>query len=121
VRRYAASESDRKPTYRSGDSPLPFSPDLRIAALDVMILTFAAKRHADWLAGLGECPADVAEQIQRHLAGIEQALASPDAGSPRVGDVGLRSQRSQSPTTDTTPLFRPTRANECNGVKTDEE
>ena len=84
VRRYATHDGDRRPSYRLGNEPLPFSEDVRLAALDVMILTFAAKRHAEWLMQLGACPSDVAGQIRRHLAVVQAAITPLETGSPQT-------------------------------------
>jgi len=76
---YATGEADEphKPVYRVGDDVLAFKRGVRLAAIDVMILTFAAVRHAQWLGKLGLCPPDIAQQIERHLAGIAHVIRLP--------------------------------------------
>lgn len=91
-RPYAATEADEatKPVYRVGNEPLPLSRNPHMAACDVMILTYAAQRHAKWLRQIGVCPVAIAGQIRRHLALIEEALVADGDASPQSHDVGPR-------------------------------
>ena len=79
--RYATSDTDRKPLYTPADDPLPFANDVRHAALDVMILAYAARRHAEWLASIGPCQPDVAELIAKDLDAIGRAIAGDSGGA----------------------------------------
>ena len=115
VRRYATCESDNKPTYHLDEPALPFSDHPRIAALDVMILMFAARRHAEWLAELGECPSDVAELVQGHLNAVAEYLG---LRPPTTPDVGPRSQPATGSAGGTGALFGATDANVCNERRT---
>ena len=84
------NEANCKPVYRVGNEPLPLSRNPHMAACDVMILTYAAQRHAKWLRQVGTCPPDIAGQIRRNLALIEEAIAADDDASPQSPDVGPR-------------------------------
>ena len=83
-RLYASSddEANTRPVYRPGDDALPFSRNVRGAALDLMILTYAAARHARWLAEIGACPQDIAEQIRHHIEQIRTVVESNVESSP---------------------------------------
>lgn len=95
-RPYAANDAEAsgKPAYRVGDDPLPYRRNVRGAALDLMILTYAAMRHARWLEEIGACPPDVAEQIRHHVdqirAVVEPPVApsAPPSSSPTPPHVG---------------------------------
>lgn len=113
-RPYAASDADAgtKPVYRPSDDPLPFTRNVRFAAIDVMILTFAARRHAEWLASIGTCPDDVARLISADLDAIATLLTPPSAVepvSPQPPDVGPRSHRPARPKDAPTSLWDATR------------
>lgn len=122
AQRYAVQEADEasKPVYRPGDDFLEFKRSVRLAALDVMILTFAALRHAQWLARLGVCPPDVARQIERHIKEVARIVrrtdADVDAASRSRGCAGSPQDATRSPrrarTRKATPgLFDATGAN----------
>ena len=85
-RPYAANEAEEatKPVYRLDRNQIPFSRNVRMAAIDVMILTFAARRHAEWLATIGECPEDVARMIQADLDQIARLIVP----SPCISGAG---------------------------------
>ena len=90
------AEAQTKPVYRPGDDPLPFTHNVRFAALDVMILTYAARRHAEWLATIGACPDDVAQVIRNDISDITRLLLTPPAPTPAPPpspDVGPRPPR----------------------------
>ena len=90
------AEAQTKPVYRPGDDPLPFTRNVRFAALDVMILTYAARRHAEWLASIGACPDDVAKVIRNDVEDITRLLLTPPAPTPTASpspDVGPRPPR----------------------------
>lgn len=119
AQRYAMRKADEasKPVYRPGDDFLEFKRSVRLAALDVMILTFAALRHAQWLARLGVCPPDVARQIERHINEVARILRRTDddvdaaprgAGSPRDAPRSPRWARTRKATPG---LFDATGAN----------
>ena len=93
AKRYAVCEADEpvKRVYTPADRLLEPKQSVRFAALDVMILTFAATRHAQWLARLGVCPPDVAEQIRNHISRIEQIISVGNEPSPKANDVSARS------------------------------
>lgn len=84
------NEANCKPVYRVGNEPLPLSRNPHMAACDLMILTYAAQRHAKWLCQIGACPSGVAGQIRRNLALIEEAIAADGDASPQSHDVGPR-------------------------------
>ncbi|MBI1375187.1 MAG: hypothetical protein GC159_20915 [Phycisphaera sp.] len=113
-RPYAASgtDADAKPVYRPSDDPLPFTRNVRFAAIDVMILTFAARRHAEWLASIGACPDDVARLISADLDAIAGLLTPPAAIEPvppPTPDVGPRPHRSARPKDAPASLWDATR------------
>ena len=113
-RPYAADDEQAKakPVYRPGDDPLPFTRNVRFAAIDVMILTFAARRHAEWLASIGACPDDVARLISADLDVIARLLTPPPAIEPvppQPPDVGPRSQPAARTTDAPTSLWDATR------------
>ena len=106
AKRYMTCDYDdpAKPVYTPADDVLEFKRSVRFAAIDVMILAFAAHRHAEWLDEIGVCPPDIAKLIRNDLAYIthvldreRQDVAAPPpmaVGSPAsggLGDVGPRS------------------------------
>jgi len=117
MRRYATCDADNKPTYHLDEPVLPFSESVRIAALDVMILMYAARRHADWLAEIGECPADVKKLIQGHIERITDALGLSPPAPPPTPDAGPCSRAARGLGSETDPLFGATRGNECDERK----
>jgi hypothetical protein len=113
-RPYAADDvqAQTKPVYRPSDDPLPFTRNIRFAAIDVMILTFAARRHAEWLASIGACPDDVARLISADLDAIARLITPPPAIEPvppQTPDVGPRSQPAARPKDAPTSLWDATR------------
>ncbi len=136
-RPFAAGDAEvgTKPVYRPSDDPLPFSRNARLAALDVMILVFAARLHIEHLNGIGKCQEDVAALIRRDLEAIHRLLnpeppvfapASPDRHEPpmpspipipatkprqQLGDVRPRLRLASTADEPTPSLFGPTRAN----------
>lgn len=113
-RPYAAddAQAQTKPVYRPSDDPLPFTRNVRFAAIDVMILTFAARRHAEWLASIGTCPDDVARLIRADLDAIAGLISPPPAIEPvppQTPDVGPRSQPAARPKDAPTSLWDATR------------
>ena len=121
VRAYATSddEVEQRPTYRVGDEPLPFSDDPRLAACDVLILAFTARRHAEHLATVGTCPPDVAERIVAELDRIRQIVAGEPGspGSPHVGACrGDAARGNRAPPS----LFGGTERNGAKRVQADE-
>ncbi|MEX2670905.1 MAG: hypothetical protein WD294_02215 [Phycisphaeraceae bacterium] len=81
--RCQADEPDR-PVYKPTDDFLEFKRSVRLAAIDVMILAFATRHHAQWLNRIGVCPPDIAELIAKDLDAVRSILpASPE--SPDVG------------------------------------
>lgn len=124
AKRYATCEYDdpTKPVYTPADDVLEFKRSVRFAAIDVMILTYAARRHAEWLNKIGVCPPDIARLIHQDLAYITNVLdrerqnvatPAPTSGglhtSGVLGDVGPRSQPAPRRTTSTPTLFDATR------------
>jgi hypothetical protein len=115
--RYMTCDYDdpAKPVYTPADDVLEFKRSVRFAAIDVMILAFAARRHAEWLSEIGVCPPDIAKLIRKDLAYItnvldreRQDVAAPrptSGGSPTLGDVGPRSPGAARATTPTPTLF----------------
>jgi hypothetical protein len=104
-RPYAASDADAQanPIYRPGNDPLPFTRNVRFAAIDVMILTFAARRHAQWLVSIGTCPEDVAELIRADLDAMARLLTPP---APAVEPVALQKPPVE-PAPPQTPAIKP--------------
>jgi hypothetical protein len=121
AKRYMTCDYDdpAKPVYTPADDVLEFKRSVRFAAVDVMILAFAARRHAEWLSDIGVCLPDIAKLIRNDLAYItsvlereHQDVAAPppaSAGSPTLGDVGPRSPGPPRATTPTPTLFDATR------------
>jgi hypothetical protein len=121
AKRYATCDYDdrAKPVYTPADDVLEFKRSVRFAAIDVMILTFAARRHAEWLSEIGVCPPDIAKLIRKDLAyitsvldreGTDVATLMPTSGaSGRLADVGPRSSGAARSTTPTPTLFDATR------------
>jgi len=120
AKRYMTCDYDdpAKPVYTPADDVLEFKRSVRFAAIDVMILAFAARRHAEWLDEIGVCPPDIAKLIRNDLAYItsvlereRQDVAAPPpvvVGSPAsggLGDVGPRSPGPPRATTPTPSLF----------------
>ena len=118
AKRYAtcAHDDPAKPVYTPADDVLEFKRSVRFAAIDVMILAFAARRHAEWLSEIGVCPPDIARLIRNDLAYITSVLP-PEAGTDApstanlrgLGDVGPRSPGPPRATTPTPTLFDATR------------
>lgn len=114
-REYAADDvqAQAKPVYRPGDDPLPFTRNVRFAALDLMILTFSARRHAQWLASIGACPEDVACIISADLDDIARLIAPPppaiEPNTPQPPGVGPRPQLAAKPKDAPTSLWDATR------------
>jgi len=113
-RAYAAddAQAQTKPVYRPSDDPLPFTRNVRFAAIDVMILTFAARRHAEWLASIGACPDDVARLISADLDAIARLLTPRppiEPVPPLTPDVGPRSQPAARPKDAPASLWDATR------------
>jgi hypothetical protein len=97
-----------KPVYRLSDEPLEFKRSVRFAAIDVMILTYAARRHAQWLSRIGVCPPDVAALIRKDVAYITRVIeervreVAPAASTtPPVADVRPRSPEATRRSTPT--------------------
>jgi hypothetical protein len=130
AKRYATCDHDdpNKPVYRPSDDPLEFKRSVRFAAIDVMILTFAARRHAEWLNRIGVCPPDIAALIRKDTAYITNMLPPAEAAEPlekpsspsggtvvvtpvadTLADVGPRSPGATRRTTPTPSLFDATR------------
>jgi len=118
AKRYAMCDHDdpAKPVYRPEDDVLEFKRSVRFAAIDVMILTYAARRHAEWLSEIGVCPPDIAKLIRQDLAYItsvlereRQDVAAAMPASAGLGDVGPRSREDVRATTPTPTLFDATR------------
>ena len=90
VEPYARCQADEPdmPVYKPDDDFLEFKRSVRLAAIDVMILAFAARRHAQWLHRIGVCPPDIADLIAKDLDAIRSIVpASPE--SPDVGARGI--------------------------------
>lgn len=83
AKRYATCDEDdpAKQVYRLVDDPLKFKRSVRFAAIDVMLLTYAALRHTEWLNQIGVCPPDVAAIIRKHTAYITSMLPPADANT----------------------------------------
>jgi len=118
AKRYMTCDYDdpAKPVYTPAEDVLEFKRSVRFAAIDVMILAFAARRHAEWLSEIGVCPPDIAKLIRNDLAYItsvlereRQDVAAPPPASGGLGDVGPRSPRPPRATTPTPTLFDATR------------
>lgn len=108
-RPYALGEADlsTKPVYQASDPHLTLTRNPRLAALDLMILTFAARKHAEWLTRLTTCPSDIAAIIRADLDAIRAAI---DA-SPRLADGGPRGQPVNVGEGGTPGLWNATRPN----------
>ena len=104
-------QAQTKPVFQPGDDPLPFTRDVRYAAIDVMILTFGALRRAQWLEKIGLCPPDVAEQIERHVEMITRIVRRVDAPTNPAPHVGPRPQPPERGDNPTPSLYDATRAN----------
>ena len=119
AKRYMTCDYDdpAKPVYTPADDVLEFKRSVRFAAIDVMILAFAARRHAEWLKKIGVCPPDIAKLIRNDLAYITSVLP-PEAGTDApstpsfrgLGDAGPRSPGPPRATTPTPTLFDATEA-----------
>ena len=103
-RRYATADAPDRPVYTSGDDPLPLSDDPHLASCDVMVLTLAARRHAEHLAKLGRATPDVVDVIRADLDAIAALIAT-------AADVGPRSQPAAQVAVEPPGLFSPTPAN----------
>ena len=78
---------------------VPLRRDLRQASLNLMILTYAARRHAQWLSKIGVCPPHVAQLILADLEAVAEIVrmgcgvaSSEPADTPRGPDVAPRPQ-----------------------------
>ena len=80
------AEEPARPVYKPTDDFLEFKRSVRLAAIDVMILAFATRRHAQWLHRIGVCPPDIADLIAKDLDAIRSILPT----SPESPDVGAR-------------------------------
>ncbi|MCC6680721.1 MAG: hypothetical protein IT445_07445 [Phycisphaeraceae bacterium] len=101
-----------KPVYRFSDDPPSFTRNVRFVAIDVMILTFTARRHTEWLASIGVCPDDVARLISSDLDAIARLITPPPAiepVSPQPPDVGPRPKPAARPKDSPTSLWAATR------------
>lgn len=101
AKRYATCDYDdpNKPVYRPSDDPLEFKRSVRFAAIDVMILTFAARRHAERLTRIGVCPPDIAALIRQDTAYITNVVndrmppaVTARTASPSLAHVGPRGE-----------------------------
>lgn len=101
MRRYATAGAPHRPLYQPDHKPLPFSGQPRLAWCDVMILTFAARRHAEHAAALGPAAPDAARLIEADLAVIVRALGLKPPTAASLGHVGPRSPGVPSGGTDT--------------------
>jgi hypothetical protein len=125
-RPFAANDqqAQTQPIYRPGDDPLPFTRNVRFAALDVMILTFAARRHTEWLSSIGVCPDDVALLINANLDAVARLLTPPPSIEPVASqppDAGPRSRAVASPKDDPTSLWDATRGDVGEGARVADE
>jgi hypothetical protein len=102
IRPWAAGESEMntKPVYRPSDPPLPYSRDQRQAAIDVMILSYSLREHAEHVARMGHLPQDIRLIVANDLRRTLNALFPA-----QVGDVGPRSRGAKSGDGDTTALW----------------
>ncbi|MBI1374511.1 MAG: hypothetical protein GC159_17475 [Phycisphaera sp.] len=85
TRPYASNDAERAagmPVYTPDDEPL-VTRNPRMAWLDVMILAYAMRLHADRASRTSPCDPDVARIINDHLAATKQALS----GGHPLGDV----------------------------------
>ena len=102
--RYATADAPTRPVYTPGDDALPLNDDPHLASCDVMVLTFAARRHAEHLATLRGVTRDVVNAIRADLEAIATAIATS-------ADVGPRSRTAAQVAVEPPGLFAPTRAN----------
>jgi hypothetical protein len=114
-----AADKPARPVYQPTDDFIQFKRSVRLAAIDVMILTYAARRHARWLSKIGVCPPDVAALIMADVDAVAKIIgqgqavntnnnAKPtpiSAPSPRLAHVGPCSPRAQTGDGDTPGLF----------------
>jgi len=114
LRRYATGDTPDRRVFSVNDDPLPLSDDTHLASCDVMILTCAARRHAEHLAQLGTVSPDAWQLIRNNLDAIVRLLdpqpdeppppPTPPKGRPRP-PAALRLA------SETNSLFDATRAN----------
>jgi hypothetical protein len=77
---FAKGDADRGPVFDAFEhDPLPDMSEARSAAVNALILCYAARRHIERARQLGGCPADLARQVRHDLRGIDAAMPSEDA------------------------------------------
>ena len=110
--RYAIADAPTRPVYTPGDDALPLNDDPHVASCDVMVLTFAARRHAEHLARLGDATPDIVDAIRADLDAIRADLDAIATLIATAADVGPRSRPAAQVDVAAPPgLFSPTRAN----------